>query len=88
MTMTLCTLLKNLLSKNLKAFPMSMVYVYNAYIERLDKKQKLIFSSRNGLFKDSTDPQEIIDNTNKKVLKMAVISVKLENGYAHIRVDC
>ena len=88
MTMTLATMLKNLLAKNLKAFPMSMVYVYNAYIERLNTDHKLIFSSRNNLFRDTTDPQVILNTAKSAVLKMSVISAKLEDDYLYIRLDC
>ena len=88
MTMTLATLLKNLLADNLKAFPVSMYYVYHAYMDRLNTDHKLIFSSRNGLFRDTTDPQVILDTAKKAVLKMAVISAKIENDYCYIRLDC
>ena len=61
-----------------------MYYVYDAYVAA---KGKLVFSSRNSLFKDTTNPEEILNNVKSSVLKLSVISAKIEDGYCYIRLD-
>ena len=83
MQTSLFVLLRNLIEDTPKKMQICNKYIYRAYKE---SEGKLIFSSRNSLFKDGT-AEEVFKNTKRAVLKLSVISCKIENGHAYIRLD-